>query len=145
LKDAEVQYTHQEHAPTPTSADSAKMRGTKPEEGIKAIILVGKKTKQNYQFNIPSQMRLDMKKVAELLDEKCEFEDPEVIKKRFGIVVGGVPPFGNLLGLTTYFDERIQNEPRAAFNCGMQTESIIMQSKDLIALVEPKIADFAKE
>lgn len=145
LKDADVEYTHQEHEPTPTSADSAKMRGTKPEEGIKAIILVGKKSKQNFQFNIPSQMKLDMKKVSEILGEKCEFEKPEIIEKRYGIVIGGVPPFGNLLGMKTYFDKSIQDEERAAFNCGMQTESIIMQSKSLIELAEPEIADFAKE
>ncbi|MBD3362553.1 aspartate--tRNA(Asn) ligase [Candidatus Dojkabacteria bacterium] len=144
LKENEFEYEHQEHEPTPTSEDSSKVRGTKPEEGVKAIILKGKTTGKNYQFNLPSQLKMNMKKVAKIVGERCEFEDPKVLEKRFGIVVGGVPPFGNLLGLKTYFDKRILDEERAAFNCGMQTESIIMKSNDLVELVEPEMADFAK-
>lgn len=39
---------------------------------------------------------------------------------------GGVPPFGNLLGLPNYFDKSINNFENSAFNCGLNTESIIM-------------------
>ena len=44
-----------------------------------------------------------MKAVAEMVGEKCEFEDPEVIKERYGLQIGGVPPFGQLLNLETFF------------------------------------------
>jgi nondiscriminating aspartyl-tRNA synthetase len=145
LKRNEMEYNHKKHEPTPTSEDSARVRGTKPEEGIKAIILKGKSSKENYQFNVPSHMKLDIKKVKQIVGEACEFEDPEIIKKRYGIVIGGVPPFGNLLGIKTYFDKRIAEEKTAAFNCGMQEESIVMKSEDLIKIVGPKIEDFAKE
>ena len=86
-----------------------------------------------------------MKAVTDAVGEKCEFEDPEVIKERFGLVVGGVPPFGNLLNLDTFFDERVASHEKAAFNCGLQTESIVMKSKDLIELIQPKIGRFAKD
>jgi len=66
-----------------------------------------------------------------------------VINERFGLVIGGVPPFGNLMNLETYYDDRIQSADRAAFNCGLATESIVMSAADLIALVEPKIASFS--
>ncbi len=143
LKDRDMPFEHKSHEPTPTSEDSARVRGTALEEGIKAIILRGKQSRKNYQFNLPSHLKLDMKKVAELVGEKCEFEDPAVITERFGLVIGSVPPFGQLLNLDTYFDERIQASKRAAFNCGLVTESIIMSAADLIALVEPKLAGFA--
>lgn len=143
LKDRSMTFEHKTHEPTPTSKDSARVRGTAPEEGIKAIILRGKQTKKNYQFNLPSNLKLDMKKVAAIVNEKCEFEDPAVINERFGLIVGGVPPFGHLLNLDTYYDERIQDLERAAFNCGMPTESIMMTSSDLITLVEPKMAQFS--
>ncbi|MBU6446233.1 MAG: aspartate--tRNA(Asn) ligase, partial [Verrucomicrobia bacterium] len=86
----------------------------------------------------------DMKAVAEMVGEKCEFEDPAVIQERFGLQVGGVPPFGNLLNLDNYYDEEILKQERAAFNCGLLTESIIMKSKDLFALVDPKVGKFSK-
>ncbi len=143
LKDCSMTFEHITHEPTPTSEDSAQLRGTAPEEGIKAIILRGKQSKKNYQFNLPSNLKLDMKKVAVIVKEKCEFEDPAVITERFGLIIGGVPPFGHLLNLDTYYDERILSLARAAFNCGMPTESIVMMASDLITLVEPKMAQFS--
>lgn len=145
LKHHQMEFQHLSHDPTPTSEDSAKVRATKMEEGVKALILKGKNTKKNYQINIPSHLKLDMKAVAEKLGEKCEFEDPAIIKERFGLIIGGVPPFGSLLNIDTYFDERITCTEQAAFNCGFQTESIVMKSKDLVTLVQPKIGSFAKE
>lgn len=145
LKDQDYPYEHMIHEPTPTSEDSATIRKTQMQEGVKAMILKGKNSKKNYQFNVPSHLKIDMKVVAELVGEKCEFEAPEVILERFGLIIGGVPPFGPLLNLETFFDERIQQMERAAFNCGLQTESIVMKSSDLIKLVQPKVGRFTKE
>ena len=139
-----MEFDHQIHEPTPTSEDSARVRGVKMESGVKALILKGKNSKKNYQFNIPAHLKVDMKRVAEVVGEKCEFEDPAVILERFGLIIGGVPPFGHLLNLENYYDEAILLEPQVAFNCGLTTESIIMSSKDLIALVEPKMGNFSK-
>ncbi len=145
LKEGSMEYRHITHEATPTSEESARVRDTKMEQGVKALILKGKTTKKNYQFNIPSHLKLDMKAVSEIVQEKCEFENPEVIKERFGLIVGGVPPFGGLLNIETYIDKQVFNTPTAAFNCGLQTESIIMKSEDLCKVVQPKVAQFAKE
>jgi nondiscriminating aspartyl-tRNA synthetase len=136
--------SHIKHEETPTSEDSARARNTTLEEGIKALILRGKGSKKNYQFNIASHMKLDMKAAAEIVGEKCEFEEPSIILERFGLKVGGVPPFGNLLNIDNYFDESIKHHPKSAFNCGFSTESIIMNSKDLFAIADPKWGHFAK-
>lgn len=145
LKEHECEHKFLTHESTPTSEDSARVRDTKMEEGVKSLILKGKSSKKNYQFNIPSHMKLDMKAVAEQVGEKCEFENSEIIKERFGLIVGGVPPFGQLLNLETFFDQSIQQHAIAAFNCGVPTESIIMKAPDLIKLVEPKFGPFAKD
>lgn len=144
LKHQDIEFTHLMHSATPTSEDSASERNTQMEEGVKALILRGKTSKKNYQLNIPSHLKLDMKAVATLVGERCEFEAPEVISERFGLIVGGVPPFGSLLNLETYFDNRIKESQKAAFNCGLQTESIVMTSADLIKVVQPKFGDFSK-
>jgi nondiscriminating aspartyl-tRNA synthetase len=139
-----IDFKHTQHEPTPTSEDSARVRGTRIEEGVKSIILRGKSSKKNFQFNIPSHLKLDMKAAADAVGEKCEFEEPALIKERYGLIVGGVPPFGNLLNLDNFFDEEIASRDTAAFNCGLPTESIVLKSKDLIALVDPKIGKFSK-
>jgi nondiscriminating aspartyl-tRNA synthetase len=144
LNHKKIPFTHLVHEPTPTSEDSARVRNTTTKEGVKALILKGKSTKKNFQFNIPSHLKVDMKAVAEAVGEKCEFEDPAIIQERFGLQIGGVPPFGHLLNIDNYFDEQIAEETLAAFNCGLITESITMSSKDLIALVDPKLGKFSK-
>lgn len=144
LKEQQMAYQHLTHAPTPTSEESAQVRGSRLEEGIKSIILRGKTSKKNYQVNIPAHLKLDMKAVADLVGEKCEFEEPGIIEERFGLLPGGVPPFGFLLNLDTYYDEEIKKTSRAAFNCGMPTESILMQTEDLVGLVKPKFARVTK-
>lgn len=135
---------HLIHEGTPTSQDSARIRDTKIEEGIKALILRGKSSKKNFQFNIPAHLKLDTKSASEIVGEKCEFEDPAIILERFGLVVGGVPPFGNLLNIDNYFDESIKKAERAVFNCGLPTESIIMSTMDLAAITDPKWGHFSK-
>jgi nondiscriminating aspartyl-tRNA synthetase len=145
LKHHELAYKYVTHEATPTSEDSARARGTSLEEGVKSIIVRGKNTKKNYQINVPSHLKLDMKAVADAVGEKCEFEDPEIIKERFGLIIGSVPPFGQLLNIDTFFDESIGARARVAFNCGTLTESIIMSGIDLISLVQPKFGHFTKE
>ncbi|MES2345326.1 MAG: YbaK/EbsC family protein, partial [Chlamydiota bacterium] len=68
----------------------------------------------------------------------------EVIEERYGLQVGGIPPFGNLLNIETFFDAEIAKLDKLAFNCGLRTESIIMKSADLIALVGPELGAFSK-
>ncbi|HSX26441.1 MAG TPA: YbaK/EbsC family protein, partial [Chlamydiales bacterium] len=64
---------------------------------------------------------------------------------RFGLDVGGVPPFGSLLGLDVYFDTGIQNCKEVIFSCGPLNESIRMKLEDLLPLVHPKFSKLAKE
>ncbi len=67
------------------------------------------------------------------------------IKERFGLEVGGIPSFGNLLGLDVYFDITIQNCKEVIFSCGLVNESVRMKLADLIPLVHPQFARLAKE
>lgn len=139
LKEHDMAFKHQVHAPTTTSEASATERGTALHEGIKAIILRGKQSKKNYQFNLPAHLKLDMKQVAACVHEKCEFEHPDVIRERFGLEIGSIPPFGSLLNVDTFFDASIKTQQRVAFNCGFVTESIVMSATDLIELVAPTL------
>lgn len=143
LKDMNIDYDYAEHEPTATSDDAAKLRMTKPEEGVKALILKGKKSHKNIQVNIPGNMKVDMKAVAAELGERFEFETPEAILEKYGLQVGGIPPFGNLLGIETYFDERITKEEKSAFNAGTKTQSITTKSTDLVRAVSPKLGRYA--
>ncbi len=137
-----VSHNHLVHEETPTSEDSARIRGTLMSEGVKSIIVRGKRSGTHYQFNFPSSHRLNMKAVARIVGEKCEFEKPDVILSRYDLAIGGIPPFGNLLGIQNYMDDSVLNQPRAAFNCGLRTESLVMSSSDLMRITSPVIDTF---
>jgi nondiscriminating aspartyl-tRNA synthetase len=91
--------------------------------------------------NVPGNKKVNMKALEEIVGEKLEMEKPEVIKERYGLVIGGVPPFGNILGIPNYFDKSVLDEERSAFNCGTRTESIIVKSKDLIDAAEGVVGE----
>lgn len=144
LKDNNMPFKHLVHEETPTSEDSARVRGTPITHAVKSLILRTKTSKKNVQINIPAHLKADMKAIADAVGEKCEFEDAAVIFERFGLKVGGIPPFGNLLNIDTYFDDQIATMGECSFNCGLLTESLIMRSSDLITLVQPKCGAFSK-
>ncbi|MFZ4099500.1 MAG: aspartate--tRNA(Asn) ligase [Chlamydiia bacterium] len=145
LKAQRADFKHLRHDPTPTATEATRMATELDLQSVKALILKGKNTKKNIMVCIPTQRKLDMKVVAEFAGEKCEFEDPKVIEERFGLIVGGVPPFGTLMSLDTFFDQSLLTHQNAVFNCGLTSESIICPMKTLVELVQPKTADFCRE
>jgi len=144
LSSRAMKYNHTTHEPLITSEDAVRITGHKPEEGVKAIILKGKVSGKNVMVAIPGNLKTDIKAVEEKVGEKLEMESPEEIKNRYGIEVGGVPPFGNLLGLEVYFDEHIMEQPEVHFNAGLRTESISMPSKDLFEATDGIIGHYSK-
>lgn len=141
LDEKKLSYEFFEHEATVTSEDAAKVRGTKPGEGVKALILKSKGSDKNILVCLPGNRKINFQHLKEVTGEKFTFEDPEEIKKKWGLEVGGVPPFGNLLGLDTIYDEDVEKEEYSSFNCGTKFKSIRMKSKDLIDLVDPKVVD----
>jgi nondiscriminating aspartyl-tRNA synthetase len=139
LTAAGMQFQKFEHEATLTSDQSSQIRGTELKEGVKAMILRNKKTSENIMVCIPADQRLDFKLLEQLSGHKYELEDKELIKTKFGLEIGGIPPFGNLLGLKTFFSKAIADNNRAAFNCGTVTDSIVMGSADLIKIIEPEL------
>jgi nondiscriminating aspartyl-tRNA synthetase len=137
LETQKIEYKLMEHEAVTTSEEASKIRNSKLSEGVKALILRGKTTQNNIMVCIPADQKLDFDLLEKLQGEKFAFEKPEEIKKSYGIEVGGIPPFGNLLGLTTYFSKAVLSEKRAIFNCGLRTKSIEMDSQDLIELAKP--------
>lgn len=144
FSDKQIQFQHLVHVETPTSEDSARERGTQMHEGVKSIIVRGIKSGKNYQVNIPSDKKVDMGTVSQHVGEKVEMESPDVIATKFGLKIGGVPPFGNLLGISNLFTSSIKANTKWAFNCGLRTESIVLTNAAWLELTEAEWGEFAK-
>lgn len=138
LEEKGIKFEYQKHEPVRTSEEAATVRGTKLEEGIKALILRGKQSGKNIMFCLPATEKIDMNKLKEIDGEGFEFEKPEVILEKYGIEVGGVPPFGFLFGLKTYYSNLIKQDV-SNFNSGTRTDSITLKTSDLLDLVGTEV------
>src|SRR5262245_24467360 len=95
-----ITYDSQHHEPTPTSEDSARVRGVTMHAGAKALVMQGKKSGTHMLCVIPADLRFSAKKFAEHAGERVSFaKDPEAVT---GCVPGSVPPLGSVIGLRTY-------------------------------------------
>ena len=132
------------HEPVRTSQEAAHIRGTDLKTGAKAMVI--KATGQYYLFVLPAYKKLDWKKVKHILAVKdVRLATEEEAEHITGVKVGGVPPFGNILGLPTYYDTEISTMDEVNFNAGLKTHSINMKAKDLVKLVRPIIHSFSTE
>lgn len=144
LDSRNIEYNYLEHDETVTSEDAAKVRGTSLGTGVKALILKSKKSEENIMVCIPGDKRIDFKKVKTLLGEAYTMESPDVINDKYGLEVGGVPPFGNLLGIPVYFDKEIAKKEEINFNCGSKYKSIEMLAEDLVDVIDSELENISK-
>jgi len=142
LDESGVKYNLSEHKPVYTSSDAARVRGTDPSIGAKAMVFSADKTP--ILIIVPGNKRVDSKGFKKQHGVKdlriCSADE---VKKITGLEIGSVPPFGNLMNLTTYVDRDIKRLKEIAFNAGSHIRSIIMKSSDFINLVEPIIGEYS--
>lgn len=112
---------------------------------VKSLLLEGKKSKKHYMFVLPSVGQLDVAAITQLVGERCSFVSSEKILAQYGLCVGGIPPFGNLLKVETFFDISIQKSSRVVCSIGTLEDCIEVDTHDLISIISPKLADFVKK
>ena len=139
LAEAGVVFRQLHHEPTPTSADSARVRGEPMGSGAKALLL---KTDDLFRlFVLPGDRRLDSASVKRQLGlGRLRFASPEELFAQTGLIPGAVPPFGPpILPFELIADTGIgQTYPNVAFNAGSVTDSIIMSAADWDRVAKPR-------
>lgn len=138
LDELGISYKYLTHEPTPTSQDSADVRGVDVNQGIKALIV--ESSLGMAMCCIPADEKLDFFKVSELVGAKIKMGDRTKIEA-LGLQIGGIPPLGHLIQINTFYDRTVLNKGIVWFNCGTQTESIAMSAADLIKYANPQIVD----
>ncbi len=141
LDSACVNYKATEHEPVFTSEQAASVRGTELKTGVKALVFAAED--EIVLALVPSDKKVDTKKLSAYLKKHVRLAKPEEVVKATGCEVGSVHPFGVLYGMRTIADDDILDNAMVNFNAGMHTKSISMKSKDLFSLIQPEIADIA--
>lgn len=138
-----VQFKRITHEPTPTSADSMRVRGmTTLHSGAKALLIEGDKTNSHWLCVMPADLRFDAKKFGAIIGERVHFvKSPE---EAVGLPKGSVPPFGSLLGLQTYCDKRLAENENIDFNAASLTDSVTMPYADYERIEKPILVDITE-
>jgi Ala-tRNA(Pro) deacylase len=132
-----------EHEPVRTSEEAAAVR---PEytlsQGSKALIVRVKKDGKKFfaMVVVPGDMKFDAKKLRTAfgLSDLRFATEAEVSEITGGVLPGGVPPFGNIFGLTVYADEGVFQNEKIIFNAGDRAFSIGMYARDYDEIIQPQ-------
>lgn len=147
LEEHSVPYEHLTHEHVHTSQDAAKVRGTDIKQAAKALVLKDKQTGKLFMAIVAGDRRLDLKIIKkEIVGSKnVSLAPPEEVLQATGCTVGSVPPFGNLFGLQTYFDQHLADtQEHIVFSAGTHHDSIKMKTADFIAATKPLLASYSK-
>lgn len=144
LEQEGVPHQLMRHEPVRTSEEAARVRGTPLEQGAKALVF--RAGDRHLLLVLPADRRVDSRAVKRALGVKdLRLVSPEQLLELTGLEPGSVPPFGNLMGLPTYVDERLLALPRISFNIGSRSVSVVMSPDDYHRLVQPEVGQFAAE
>lgn len=136
-----VIYHVVEHEPVFTSEEAARVRGTRLEQGAKALVLIG--DKKPLMIVVPADQKLSFSKAKKALGIKdLRLAAPEEVVNILGVEIGSVPPFGNLKGLDLYLDSTMSRNEEIVFNPGVHIKSITIKYSDYLLLAKPTIGDF---
>jgi prolyl-tRNA editing enzyme YbaK/EbsC (Cys-tRNA(Pro) deacylase) len=127
-----------------TSAEAARVRGTTPEEGAKALLV---KADERFVLVVISGVwRVDNKALRRLLGAHgVRFATEEELLQLTGCRPGAVPPLGNLFDLPVVMDSSLRRREQVSFNAGSNEWSVTMRREDLERLSQPRIGAFAAE
>lgn len=117
--DAEIIMFEAEQAKT--SASAAEHLGCEVAQIAKSIVL---KAENPILVILSGDMRVDLKKLSEVIGEKAKLASPEYVLEEVGFIIGGVPPMGFDRVVKVLMDKSVERFSEV-FSSGGSRESIL--------------------
>jgi len=106
IKSLGYDYTVIEHTEsTRTAQEAADRAGCELGQIVKSLIFKGKESGKPILVLTSGANRVDEKRIGEYAGEAIGRADADFVRAVTGFAIGGVPPFGHVQKLETYFDE----------------------------------------
>ena len=109
-----------------TSASAAEHLGCEVAQIAKSIVL---KAESPILVIISGDVRVDLKKLSEVIEEKAKLASPEYVLEEVGFIIGGVPPMGFDKPVRILMDKSVERFTNV-FSSGGSRESILRISVD---------------
>ncbi|MBR8181126.1 hypothetical protein C6Q14_07995 [Burkholderia ambifaria] len=136
-----------EHPAEGKSDVIAAIRGTRPEQGAKAMLCTFKDGGDATALAvIPGHLKIDFRKVADALGRrKATLAPPELAAAVTRCVMGAVPPFVFDANVTLVVDPAlIELNDEIAFNAGRLDRSVVLDASDYVRIARPLLADITR-
>ena len=147
LTDAGAKFRVIEHAPEGRSAAISAIRGNRPDQAAKAMVLDvrgGGGGRRHVLAVLPGNRKLNFDAIAALFEaRKCGFASPDTAQALTGCVMGAVPPFALDPALTIVVEKDLLANDTLFFNAGRLDRSMELDTKDWLAAAKPRIAKIA--
>ena len=140
-----ARYRLIEHEPEGRSERISVIRGNRPEQAAKAMVLdVRGGGRRHVLAILPGNRKLDFAAVAALFDaRKCGFASPETAQAITGCVMGAVPPFALHDTLSVVVDRALLSNETLFFNAGRLDRSMELDAAEWLRVVAPNVATIA--
>ena len=124
-----------------TSASAAEHLGCEVAQIAKSIVL---KADNPILVILSGDMRVDLKKLSEVIGEKAKLASPEYVSEEVGFIIGGVPPMGFDRPVRILIDKSIERFSEV-FSSGGSRDSILkIDVNELKNVVKGEIVDVSK-
>ena len=148
LQDAEARFRIIHHPAEGTSEAVARIRGTDPGQGAKAMLCQIKELPETLVLAIlPGNLKIDFRKVAESVGgKKASLVSPAIAKQRTGCEIGAIPPFVVAPSITLIAEPQLfERFNEIAFNAGRLDASIVLHSQDYLRIARPRLVSIAQQ
>jgi Ala-tRNA(Pro) deacylase len=110
-----------------------------------AKVVMGKAEDRLVMLVLPSPLRVDFQRLAEVLETEVELAREDEFAGRFpGCVPGAMPPFGSLYDVPTYVDQSMAEAEDMVFLTGTHHEAMKLRYADYERLAHPQMLHFAR-
>ena len=136
-----LRYELYSHAPVPASTDRYPMGLTYDAVVCKNLLLTVRNKSRCYLVMMPAEKSADLRAAARAWGSArlCFAEEEEAVQL-LGEGKGVVGPSGLVRDtehkVRMVFDESLRDQPRVAMHPGVNTETLVMHFRDLLAFVE---------
>ncbi len=144
-----ARYKVIEHATAGRSEEAAKARGTKIEQGAKALVchVKGNGIKQHVLAVLPAHRKANLSVLAKTLGAtRASLASPKEVMELTQCVFGAIPPFSFHPELKLVVDPMLfQLETEIVFNAGSLERSILLNVEDYGRIVQPELIAFSAQ
>ncbi|KEA52789.1 MULTISPECIES: YbaK/prolyl-tRNA synthetase associated domain-containing protein [Mangrovibacter] len=148
LKDENARFRIMEHEPVGKCEAVSVVRGTRLEQGAKALVckVKGNSVKRHVLAILSAAQQADLSKIAHHFGGlKASLASPLEVETLTQCVFGAIPPFSFHPELTLIADPGLfLQQQEIAFNAGRLEKSIILNTDDYLRIARPQLVNFTR-